>query len=234
MNLTDKKFNMSLNLLIVTATSIEAGILKRFPESSVTSGRYRMGNCEINLLVTGVGGISTAWSMKKWLDINPLPDLAVNAGIAGSYSDKFKKGQVVVPVTDCFADLGIEDGHDFYTLSEKGLADAGKFPFTGGVIHSGNEYVTLALTMMQRAKAITVNTSSGSESVIERWKSKFNPDIETMEGATFFYICAMEKIPFLALRAISNKVEPGNRSLWDIPLALNQLEEKLEELILML
>ena len=44
-----------------------------------------------------------------------------------------------------------------------------------------------------------------------------------MEGATFFYICAREKIPFLSLRAISNKVEPGNRDAWDIQLALGNL-----------
>jgi futalosine hydrolase len=221
---------MALKLLIVTASMSEAGILKSFP---VSAGRYKLGRCEIDLLVTGVGGISTSWAMKKWLDSNPVPDLAVNAGIAGSYNDEFEKGQVVVPVTDCFADMGIEDGHNYLTLSEAGLTAPDKFPFTNGLIKSENEYVNLALTIMQKAKAITVNTSSGSESGIERLKKKFNPDIETMEGATFFYICAMEKIPFLALRSISNRVEPRNRSLWDIPLALKNLEEKLKELILM-
>jgi futalosine hydrolase len=55
-----------------------------------------------------------------------------------------------------------------------------------------------------------------------------------MEGATFFYICCREKIPFLALRAISNKVEPRNKSNWDIMLALNNLSEILDDLILTL
>ena len=225
---------MALNLLIVAATEKEAEILKRFPVSSFSSGRYKLGKCEIDLLVTGVGGISTSWAMKKWLDSNILPDLAVNVGIAGSFTDNFVKGQVVVPVTDCFADMGVEEGNNYYTLSETGLTDPDKFPFINGIIKSDNEYVKLALTKMEMAKAITVNTSSGSEAGIERLKRKFNPDIETMEGATFFYICAMEKIPFLALRSISNKVEPRDRSLWDIPLAIKNLEEKLKELILML
>jgi len=52
-----------------------------------------------------------------------------------------------------------------------------------------------------------------------------------MEGATFFYICIREKIPFLALRAVSNKVEPRNRDNWNITLALNNLSEKLYEVI---
>ena len=72
-------------------------------------------------LVTGVGGISTAWAMKQWLSNNPYPDLAINAGIAGSYSDELKIGDVVMPVTDCFADMGIESGNKVMTLAEAGL-----------------------------------------------------------------------------------------------------------------
>jgi len=63
---------------------------------------------------------------------------------------------------------------------------------------------------------------------------KFNPDIETMEGATFFYICSMENIPFLALRAISNRVEKRNRDNWNITLALKNLSEKLNDVLLTL
>ncbi len=55
-----------------------------------------------------------------------------------------------------------------------------------------------------------------------------------MEGATFFYICTGEKIPFLALRSISNRVEPRNKKNWNIPLALDNLSEKLKEIILLL
>jgi len=225
---------MALNILLVTASEEEAAILKGFPVAPDHPGRYLAGKCEVNLLVTGIGGISTSWSMKKWFDRNPKPDLALNAGIAGSYSDNIGIGQVVVPVSDCFADLGIEDGENYYTLGETGLADPDGFPFKNGFIETDNEYVDLALTKMRKVRAITVNTSSGSAARIENLRRKFNPDIETMEGATFFYICAMEKIPFLAIRSISNKVEPRDRKRWNIQLAMINLEEKLKELILML
>jgi futalosine hydrolase len=55
-----------------------------------------------------------------------------------------------------------------------------------------------------------------------------------MEGATFFYICAREKIPFLSIRAVSNKVESGNRDSWNISLALENLTGKIKEILLML
>ena len=59
--------------------------------------------------------------MQKWISLNEKPDLAINAGIAGSYKDEIRIGDVVMPLTDCFADAGIEDGNNFLTLSEAGL-----------------------------------------------------------------------------------------------------------------
>ena len=41
-----------------------------------------------------------------------------------------------------------------------------------------------------------------------------------MEGAAFFYVCSMEHIPFIQLRAISNRVELRNRKAWKMDLAL--------------
>ena len=64
-------------------------------------------------LVTGVGSISTAWAMKKWISSGLRPDLAINTGIAGSYKDDIATGDVVMPVSDCFADAGIETGNRF-------------------------------------------------------------------------------------------------------------------------
>ena len=84
---------------------------------------------------------------------------------------------------------------------------------------------------LKPVRAITVNTATGSEVGRIKLLQKFNPDIETMEGATFFYICAKENIPFLALRAISNRVEPRNKSNWNIALALENLSEKINEVL---
>jgi len=44
----------------------------------------------------------------------------------------------------------------------------------------------------------------------------------------------MEKIPFIALRAISNRVGAAERKNWNIPLAINNLSEKLKELLTLL
>jgi futalosine hydrolase len=224
---------MESMVLIVFATSTEAEILQKPGGIILSDESCRVGNSIVKYIVTGVGGISTAWAMKQWLSQNPYPDIAINAGIAGSYSDKLIIGDVVMPVSDCFADLGIESGDKLLTLAEAGLMDPDMFPFEKGVIKAQNRFVDEAGKILIKANAITVNTCSGSLVTIDRLRRKFNPDIETMEGATFFYICAKERIPFLSVRAISNKVETGNRSSWNIPLALENLSEKIKEILLM-
>jgi futalosine hydrolase len=225
---------VALKILLVFATSTEADILKRISGIKPMKDDFRFLDLDLTVLITGVGGISTAWSMKQWLCCNPYPDLAINAGIAGSFSDKYVKGDVVLPVSDCFADMAIEEDNRYLTLAEAGLMDPDEFPFKKGLLRAENDYVERTAKILRKVKAITVNTSSGAETTIERLKKKFNPDIETMEGATFFYICAMEKIPFIAVRAISNKVEPRNMKAWDIPLALENLAGEINKIFLML
>jgi futalosine hydrolase len=220
-----------VNILLVFATSAEADILKMIPGIRQKTDSSFSGRHNLDVAIAGVGGISTAWAMKQWLSIYPKPDLAINAGIAGSFSDRFKKGDVVLPVSDCFADLGIEKDGKYLTLSEAGLADKNEAPFEDGLLIARNKYLEKISSVIPPVKAVTVNTATGSPSSVERLRDKFNPDIETMEGATFFYICIREKIPFLAIRAISNFVEPGRRSLWEIPLALRNLAGKLSEIL---
>jgi futalosine hydrolase len=225
---------MSYKLLIVTATSSEADVLKKVDGIISVGNYYRLGVTEISLLITGVGSVSTAWSLKNWLSVNRKPDIVINAGIAGSFKSDINIGDVVMPVKDCFADSGIEDREKFLTSFESGLADPNEFPYRSGVLHSDVILSEKIKSIIRPVNAITVNTATGSEKTIDKLLKKFNPDIETMEGATFFYICTREKLPFLALRSISNMVEARNRSRWNIPLALENLSEKLKEVIIRL
>jgi len=221
---------MLKKILIVVATESEADALRMIPGVVKSENCYLFGNLAIDLLVTGVGSVSTSWAMMKWFSSNPRPELAINIGIAGSYSNDIAIGDVVAPVSDCFADSGMETEDGFITLSEAGMGD----PFVrGGKIVSDNIYTTVLLKMLRPVSAVTVNTVTGSADTIRRITGKFNPGIETMEGAAFFYICLRERIPFAALRSISNRVEPRNRKKWDIHLAVSNLSGKLRDFLIM-
>jgi futalosine hydrolase len=223
---------MSFKILYVTATDSEANHLRKLLEMRQIPGLQV--STDLSILVTGVGSVPTAWSMQHWIALNGKPDLAVNGGIAGSFNDQISVGDVVMPVSDCFADAGIENRENFITLFESGLSGADEFPFRNGLLYADSIYIERLKTKIKPVTAITVNTATGSENTRNRLMKKFNPDIETMEGATFFYICCREKIPFLALRAISNRVEARDTKKWDISLALNNLSEKFMEILLML
>jgi len=211
---------MPLKILAVTATAAEASVL------TITPG------IEFIPIVTGIGSVATAWAMTKHLSSGLIIDMAINIGIAGSYDEEIQTGDVVLPVSDCFADAGIETKSGFLTLAEAGLQDPDAFPFKAGRIISENSFVSQAIRILRPVNAVTVNTATGSENNIRMISRKYHPDIETMEGASFFYICSMEKIPFIAIRAISNKVEPRDSEKWNIPLALENLSVKLKEVLL--
>jgi len=223
---------MTEKVLIVTATREEALALKMIEGMSMKGENFCLGNLEISLLVTGVGSVSTSWSLLKWFSSNQKPGLVINAGIAGSYRQDIVKGEVVTVVSDCFADAGIEHPGGFMTLSEMNLEDPDLFPYREGKIWCENSFTDVAKNLFRPVNAITVNTASGSQQTIEKLRKKFDPDIETMEGATFFYICSGEKTPFLALRAISNMVEPRDTGKWDIDGAIRNLSEGLKRFIL--
>jgi len=225
---------MSFKILYVTATLAEAEAIKKIKGFVRVGETFNSGNIIIHTLVTGVGSVSTAWEMKEWIFKNGKPDLAINGGIAGSYNDTVHVGDVVMPVSDLFADSGIEDGDTFLTLTEAGLMKNDEYPYNSGCLKAENEFVRKMSPILPTVNAITVNTATGSEITRNKLLRKFKPDIETMEGATFFYICIRENIPFLALRAISNRVEPRNRDNWEIRTALINLSDKLNEVIIRL
>jgi futalosine hydrolase len=57
------------------------------------------------------------------------------------------------------------------------------------------------------------------------------PDIESMEGAAFHYVCLQEEIPFIQLRGISNLVGDRNKNRWQIPTAMETVRFALFKLI---
>lgn len=218
-------------ILYVTATEAEAVVLRDNACLSYYGNNiYRYGSYELVLLTAGIGSVPTSWSMMKWLSENGKPDLAINAGIAGSFHEGIKPGMVVLPVSEIIADAGIEDNGKFLSLQEAGLADPEEFPYKGGVLAADMELLN-DLNYL-KVRGLTVGMATGSETTRERLINLYNPDIETMEGASFFYICLRENVPFIALRAISNYVGPRNRKEWKIEMALENLKGTLNDVII--
>lgn len=191
---------------------------------------YKLGNLDIDILITGHGSVFMAYHLTKVINTYSY-DLAVNLGIAGSFDYFLELGFVVNVIQEQFGDLGFEEKDSFFTLGEKELMDEDSFPFNEGFLKSLGNFEIDVVESLIPVKAITVNTLHGRQENIQKVKNRFKCEIETMSGAAFFYTCLMEKIPFLQIRAISYFIEIRKVENWHHPLALGNLTTTVLEIL---
>lgn len=219
-----------MRILIVAATEPEISKLKedvRFAIFDCDQGSHSTPQlkkaCEkldISFLVTGAGMVATAYTLGKHFAKNEY-NLAINLGIAGSFDRSIPLGEVVEITEDTFAELGAEDDETFITIDQLGFGES-VFQSSYTLPHS---------LPIKKASAITVNTVHGNETSIQKLSGRINVQIESMEGAAFFYACKQAGIPCVQIRAVSNYVEKRNRDAWQIGLAIKNLNRFAAELI---
>ena len=127
--------------------------------------------------------------------------------------------------------MGAEDGDAFLSLAQLDLVNANEFPFTKGELFSTVGIQNTAVNALQKVKGITVNKVHGNEASIKKTVALFSPQVESMEGAAFLYVCITEKIPCVQIRCVSNYIEKRNREKWNIPLAITNLNLKVLEVL---
>ncbi|QEH43730.1 futalosine hydrolase [Chitinophaga sp. XS-30] len=189
-----------------------------------------MNGTEIKVLITGIGMFSTAYQLGRHLAAD-RPDLAIQAGIAGAFRRDWAIGDTVLVKQEVLGDLGAEDNGTHRDLFEIGLWPYDMPPFTHHHLINTLDQLPAAALQLPQGSGVTVNTVSGSAATISRLEQKYQPDLESMEGAAFHYCCLREDIPFLQLRTISNYVEVRDKSKWNIPLAINNLNNTLRSLL---
>ena len=189
-----------MNVLIVAATKLE-----------ITSDKIS----NLPILITGVGMLNTAINLTKELNNNDY-DLVINMGVAGSFSDKFKVGDVVEVVEDNFSEIGFETRLGFSKFKSFELQ---------------TKHLNKSRTSLKKVKGITVNTVHGNHNSICDIIKRESPDIESMEGASVFKACEELNIPCIQVRSISNKIEIRNKLNWDLDLAIKNLNIEVEKIL---
>lgn len=179
-------------------------------------------NLHIDILITGHGSAFTTYHLTRALNMINY-DLAINVGLAGSFDHFLEQGFVVNVIQDQFADLGVIHKNNFYTLAEEELMNDNEFPFVEGKLHSIGNFELEEVESLIPVKGITLNTLHSDPLWISKMSDKFEPEVETMNGAAFFYVCLREKVPFLQIRSISHFVEIRRIESWNIPAAIDSL-----------
>ncbi len=220
-----------MRILVVSATALE----NRFDiRSEIKVGTpikvKEVLNHDIDILVTGIGAVPTAFALTRYAQNY---DLIINIGIAGSYKAKYSIGSVVCVKEDTFGDYGVDDRGTFRSLAEmKFLAKNSQLQEEILV----NPWINLDFPILKLplVKGLTLSTASGSRDVIDKISQRWNADIETMESASAFYVCKLLGIRFISYRAISNLVEPRDKSKWEIEKAITNLDIEVRNFIKML
>lgn len=214
-----------MKILLVAATHFEIEpLLSRFADPE-NPDQLPLPGLSADILITGVGMVATAFALGNQLALNQY-DLAINAGIAGSFSFDIELGEVVSIAEDVFAEQGAEDGEEFLSLNDLGFGEVSQYSVSRSQTGRKSDETDLDLSMLKQlrtVKAITVNKVHGNELSISKTLSRFKAEVESMEGAAFFYACNQSQTPCIQLRAISNYVERRDKEKWKVGLAINNL-----------
>jgi futalosine hydrolase len=204
-----------MRILVVASTKAEIEIFQA-----------QNTEAKIDILITGVGMIATTFKLTQVLSQNDY-DLVINAGIAGAFFEELEIGEVVEIRSEQFPEIGAEDDNSFISIFELGLLDENTYPFQKGKLINPDA----GISNLKLVDGVTVNTVHGNELSIQNVIDQFSPDVESMEGAAVAFVCLQENIKFIQIRAISNYVEKRNKSAWNVPLALGNLNIVLEKLV---
>lgn len=192
-------------ILITAATAMELDFLLARSVEKEGLPVIENDTTQFTLLVSGIGSALTAFSLSKILQHKKI-DAAIQIGIAGSFQEDLLVGSILKISSDIFADLCLSDNGK--PIHEASFSDFRTPPFTEGkLIPNSTIYKK---TDLPEASAITVNSVTATSDKREFWLRRYNPGIETMEGAAFYYACMKENIPCVQIRAISNMVGIGN------------------------
>ncbi len=178
---------------------------------------------------SGVGMLSSAVSLTK-LVYEENPDLLIQVGIAGTFDARMELGKTVAIKDDMVGDLGVMEDGKWKDIFEMKLEKSSYPPYEKRRLP--NQWLAkFNLLALPEVSAVTINEISTNEEHIHQLIKKYNPAIESMEGAALHYVCREMNIPFMQLRAISNYVGERDKTKWQMKLAIDNLNEVVIKLV---
>ena len=225
-------------LLILTATAYEQQRLRDSLQQVTTQRRGRrawvrgmIGIRPFVLLETGIGAVNTAQALTVALQ-EVDPELVLQIGIGGAYlSSGLDKGDLALATEENYGDLGVITPAGWSPADEIGIpvlsADRdyyNTYPVDPTLVTKAQHILEQLGECVVRGPFVTVQQCTGREDIGNELAARFNAICENMEGAAAAHICKLYEVPFLELRAISNRVEDRNKDAWDIPRAAQRVQ----------
>ncbi len=214
-----------MKIALVAATSQEI-----IPTLDYLAERlYLKSHHHFNTIITGIGIINSTYVLTKSF-AKEKPDIAIQAGIAGTLHPVYRPGIVLAVKDEIIGDLGVCENEELHDVFDLHLAEADAFPFQNGKLVNPH-FELLAKTQLLCIRGITVNEITTKTEKIHQLIEKYAPVVESMEGAAFHYVCLQEGIPFVQLRAVSNFIGERDKQKWKMHEAICNLNNELNNFI---
>jgi len=213
-----------MDILLIAATNFEIQPTINY----LANHDRRIGKNRFDVLIAGIGSMSTTYWLTKAIE-KKRPQMMIQAGIGGSFSPGFPPGSLVLVNEEVTGDLGVEENNEFKDVFDMGLPQITD-PYTGKSLV--NTHVDLLQQfMLPQVKAVTISEISTRPERIKQLQQKYQPVVESMEGAAFHYVALVEKIPYIQLRAVSNFVGERDKTNWKMKEAIAALNETLIRIV---
>lgn len=211
-----------MNILVAAATSIELTPLL----STLRNGKLK--DNDIDVVITGIGLTATTFSLMEQFRIKK-PGLVIQAGVGGCFDKTIPLGKVFCIRMEAIADQSVVELNKLKTLFDLKLVPQDQFPFKRGWLLNDNP--VLKKVRLRKVTGISVNEITTSKDKVKFYRQKFNPVVESMEGAALHYVCLREKIPFIQLRSVSNYITERNKKNWNMKESIINLNNELVKLL---
>lgn len=207
---------MQNKTLFISATTKEVEpLLKQFKLLTATPLKiFELKEYSAHLLISGIGQYNTLVNLSRYINDFGAPSEIISLGISGSFHSKFHPNSICKVLCDIPADQIKEAQNEWLTHHDAGLPETSRFE-NQATAPSWYNRINLP-----EAKAITTDFLTDNQFIINKRKSFFNADIESMEGSAVFFMANTYNIPAVQFRAISNYVGETNKSQWKLPEAI--------------
>ncbi len=160
------------------------------------------------------------------------PRAVILSGVGGGFAQAgVKVGDLAVIEREAYGDTGAWSAQgDWLSTEELGLPLAevagrpvwNEFPLDAALARRAQDLLQRHVEgreVVHRGLGVTNSTGCGTAEGAERLWQRWQPLVESMEGAAAAHICLLYGMPLVELRGISNLVGPRDRSSWQVEAA---------------
>lgn len=222
-------------LLVVAAVAAEVRDAfpdwEQLPVETLPVGRRVVIRTDVNLLLTGVGGVRAAAATACLLGRRRFAAV-LNVGVGGAYPGApVQVGDLATAAGECDPQSGIITPDGYQDLGGLGFPLTDAFPNRLTFAHPWAEWVARRVAPAPRLLFATVACCSGDDASAAAMAARTGAAIENMEGLAVAWTAAQFGVPYAALRAVSNFTGDRRRQRWNLPAACAALARGLNAIL---